>query len=192
MIYKLRKLLWRILGVDYEHILKCVDVSWLRNDKYTEWGEHSYANNSILNYLLSKKNENPSRGTMQTLNLIFIFCRKHLKRLPRIILVQHRTHLLAKSAINTYSSIYHRIKETFLIIMHLYALLGTTLHTSITAATFTFIRYLQHVIFFSIEYALSPKNARSLLVSPNSTQHVHVQTTEIVPFTKKRIMPSSM
>lgn len=47
MIYKLRKLLWRILGVDYEHILKCVDVSWL-HDKYTEWGEHSYANNSMI------------------------------------------------------------------------------------------------------------------------------------------------
>lgn len=45
---KLRRLLWRLLGVDYNHILKVVDVSWLREDKKTCWGKYSYANNAII------------------------------------------------------------------------------------------------------------------------------------------------
>lgn len=43
-----RAFLWRLLGVDYNHILKVVDVAWLRQDKQTNWGSHSYANNAII------------------------------------------------------------------------------------------------------------------------------------------------
>ncbi len=48
LVTKFRAFLWQVLGVGYDHILKIVDVSWLRNDKYITWGAHSYANNSII------------------------------------------------------------------------------------------------------------------------------------------------
>lgn len=43
-----RTFFWRLLGIDYSHIKKIVDVAWLRQDQQTILGEHSYANNAII------------------------------------------------------------------------------------------------------------------------------------------------
>lgn len=44
MLNKLRHILWRILGVDYQTILKKLDYTLLRNDKYTTKGIGTYDN----------------------------------------------------------------------------------------------------------------------------------------------------
>lgn len=48
MITSIRKLLWRILGVDYKHILKDIDHVYLSEDKYTQIGDMSYNNNAMV------------------------------------------------------------------------------------------------------------------------------------------------
>lgn len=44
----LRKILWRILGIKYEQILKTIDNVYLKNDIYTVCGEKTYDNNAIV------------------------------------------------------------------------------------------------------------------------------------------------
>lgn len=44
MIKKLRSILWRILGIDYNQILKKLDYTLLKNDKYVERGAFTYDN----------------------------------------------------------------------------------------------------------------------------------------------------
>ncbi len=46
MIGYIRDLLWRILGIDYSHILKVVDYVYLKEDAYTKIGYKSYSNNA--------------------------------------------------------------------------------------------------------------------------------------------------
>lgn len=48
MITSIRKFLWRILGVDYKHILKDIDYVYLSEDKYTQIGDMSYNNNAMV------------------------------------------------------------------------------------------------------------------------------------------------
>lgn len=43
-----RKFLWRVLGIDYEHILKVVDCVYLKEDMYTTLGYKSYSNNALV------------------------------------------------------------------------------------------------------------------------------------------------
>ena len=44
----IRKYLWRILGIDYCHILRCTDYVYLKEDKYTEIGHKTYDNNAVV------------------------------------------------------------------------------------------------------------------------------------------------
>lgn len=44
----IRTLLWRLLGVDYGHILKVIDNVYLDEDKYTNIGKHTYNNNALV------------------------------------------------------------------------------------------------------------------------------------------------
>lgn len=44
MIDTLRKILWRLLGVDRQHILRSVDFVFLRNDKFTSIDKRTYEN----------------------------------------------------------------------------------------------------------------------------------------------------
>lgn len=48
LLNSLRKILWRILGIKYEQILKTIDYVYLKNDKYTVCGEKTYDNNAIV------------------------------------------------------------------------------------------------------------------------------------------------
>ena len=48
MMYKIRKFLWRLLGVDYLQILKIQDYVFLKNDLHTNIGEGSYDNGAIV------------------------------------------------------------------------------------------------------------------------------------------------
>lgn len=43
---KIRFYLWRILGIDYSHVLKVVDDVYLKEDIYTIIGPHSYNNHA--------------------------------------------------------------------------------------------------------------------------------------------------
>ena len=43
---KIRKFLWRMLGIEYHHILKMVDDVYLDEDSYTYIGLHSYNNHA--------------------------------------------------------------------------------------------------------------------------------------------------
>lgn len=43
-----RNLLWRILGVDYRHILKVIDHVYLKEDPFTKLGQKSYTNNALV------------------------------------------------------------------------------------------------------------------------------------------------
>lgn len=43
-----RNLLWHILGIDYNHILKVIDYTYLQKDKYTIIGRKTYHNNAIV------------------------------------------------------------------------------------------------------------------------------------------------
>lgn len=45
---KFRLVLWRILGIDYNHILKEVDSVFLKEDSYTTLGYKSYDNNALV------------------------------------------------------------------------------------------------------------------------------------------------
>lgn len=44
----IRKYLWQILGVDYNHILKVIDYVYLKEDRYTKIGRKSYSNNALV------------------------------------------------------------------------------------------------------------------------------------------------
>lgn len=48
ILYKIRNFLWRVLGVDYNHILKVIDFKFLSNDFYTCLGYRSYENGAIV------------------------------------------------------------------------------------------------------------------------------------------------
>ena len=48
MIYQLRVLFWRILGVDYNHTLKIHDYVFLKKDNYTEIGNKTYDNGALV------------------------------------------------------------------------------------------------------------------------------------------------
>ena len=44
----LRSLLWRFLGVDYNHIQKVVDCVFLKSDSFTTMGKKTYNNNALV------------------------------------------------------------------------------------------------------------------------------------------------
>lgn len=46
--YHVRNCLWRLLGVDYRHILKVVDYVYMKEDCYTKIGYKSYSNNALV------------------------------------------------------------------------------------------------------------------------------------------------
>lgn len=48
LMYKIRQLLWHILGISYDHMQKIVDVKWLKEDKYTAAGTHFMTNNTKI------------------------------------------------------------------------------------------------------------------------------------------------
>ena len=48
MIYRLRIFLWKLLGIDYRHIIRVVDVPFLKNDKFTTIGKGSYDNQALV------------------------------------------------------------------------------------------------------------------------------------------------
>ena len=48
MISSIRKLIWRFLGIDYNHILKVIDSVFLKEDKFTQIGKKSYDNNAVV------------------------------------------------------------------------------------------------------------------------------------------------
>lgn len=43
-MFKLRKILFRILGLDYNHILRAIDFVYLKKDRYANIGSHTYEN----------------------------------------------------------------------------------------------------------------------------------------------------
>lgn len=47
MISKLRRFLWRVLGIDYNHMIRVVDMPYLKNDNFTTLGEGKYDNNAL-------------------------------------------------------------------------------------------------------------------------------------------------
>lgn len=47
-MFKIRKILWRILGVDYERFLRKVDYTFLKDDPFTTMGIKSYENGAIV------------------------------------------------------------------------------------------------------------------------------------------------
>lgn len=48
MISKLRRFLWRVLGIDYNHMIRVVDMPYLKNDNFTTYGEGTYDNNALV------------------------------------------------------------------------------------------------------------------------------------------------
>ena len=48
MISRLRKIFWRILGIDHIHMIRVVDQPFLKNDAYTRIGYKSYDNNALV------------------------------------------------------------------------------------------------------------------------------------------------
>ena len=48
MIAKLRRFLWRVLGIDYNHMIRVVDMPYLKNDNFTTLGEGTYDNNALV------------------------------------------------------------------------------------------------------------------------------------------------
>ncbi len=48
MIYKIRTLFWRLLGVNYEQVLRVHDHVFLKNDPYTTIGNHTYDNGALV------------------------------------------------------------------------------------------------------------------------------------------------
>ena len=45
---KIRFCLWRILGIDYHHILRVVDHVFIKEDAYTDIGRHSINNHAMV------------------------------------------------------------------------------------------------------------------------------------------------
>lgn len=48
LVKKFRNILWRILGIDYAHILKVIDHIYLKNDPYAIVGHNTYDNNAMV------------------------------------------------------------------------------------------------------------------------------------------------
>lgn len=48
MISRLRKIFWRILGIDHIHMIRVVDLPFLKNDTYTSIGDKTYDNNALV------------------------------------------------------------------------------------------------------------------------------------------------
>ena len=48
MISKLRRFFWRVLGIDYNHMIRVVDMPYLKNDNFTTLGEGTYDNNALV------------------------------------------------------------------------------------------------------------------------------------------------
>ena len=48
MISKLRRFLWRVLGIDYNHMIRVVDMPYLKNDNFTTLGEGTYDNSALV------------------------------------------------------------------------------------------------------------------------------------------------
>lgn len=48
LIRLIRKLLWRILGIDYAHMLRVIDYVYLDKDKYTSIGTGTYNNGAVV------------------------------------------------------------------------------------------------------------------------------------------------
>lgn len=48
MLSRLRKIFWRILGIDHIHMIRVVDQPFLKNDAYTRIGYKSYDNNALV------------------------------------------------------------------------------------------------------------------------------------------------
>lgn len=48
VIKQIRNFLWKILGIDYQHILKVIDYVYLNEDKFTHIGYKSYSNNALV------------------------------------------------------------------------------------------------------------------------------------------------
>lgn len=48
MLKYFRTFFWRILGIDYNHILKVIDYTFLKEDRYTTIGYKSYSNNALV------------------------------------------------------------------------------------------------------------------------------------------------
>lgn len=48
VVASIRALFWRILGIDYNHILKIIDYVYVKEDPFTEIGHRSYCNNSLI------------------------------------------------------------------------------------------------------------------------------------------------
>ena len=48
MISKLRRFLWRVLWIDYNHMIRVVDMPYLKNDNFTTLGEGTYDNNALV------------------------------------------------------------------------------------------------------------------------------------------------
>ena len=82
---------------------------------------------------------------MLTNILIYIFCSKTDNRLFCPLLIETGTYRLAEVAINANIKIYRRIEKAFLILTHCNALLGTLLHTSVTATAVMFVYYTDHL-----------------------------------------------
>lgn len=45
---KIRNILWRILGIDYNHILKVIDFRYLKEDSFKNIGHQSYDNGAVV------------------------------------------------------------------------------------------------------------------------------------------------
>lgn len=48
LVKYIRKLFWRILGVDYGHVMKVIDYVYLKEDRYAVVGHKSYSNNALV------------------------------------------------------------------------------------------------------------------------------------------------
>lgn len=48
MISKLCRFLWRVLGIDYNHMIRVVDMPYLKSDNFTTKGEGTYDNNALV------------------------------------------------------------------------------------------------------------------------------------------------
>jgi len=60
--------------------------------------------------------------------------------------MEHRAYLLAKSALDADICISLRVEEPFMVLLEADAMLGTYLHTGLTAATLGFICDSDHTI----------------------------------------------
>lgn len=48
VIFRIRRLMWHIMGVDYESSKRKIDYTFLKDDPYTTMGIKSYENGAII------------------------------------------------------------------------------------------------------------------------------------------------